>query len=153
EDLKLDRRRNHTIEVVVDRLIVRDGIERRLTESIDTALNLADDVVVINTLEGGDRLYSRRLACIVCGISVPEMTPRAFSFNSPHGACPECQGLGAMVDFDAQRIIPDQSKSLAAGAIAAWSRGDKKLIRETLQSLSRDFGVDIDMPFARLPRK
>src|SRR5438105_2490733 len=93
EDIKLDRRRNHTIELVVDRLIVRGGIERRLTESIDTALNLAEDIVVINSYEAGDRLFSRRLACIDCGLSMPEMTPRAFSFNSPHGACVECQGL------------------------------------------------------------
>jgi excinuclease ABC subunit A len=153
EDIRLDRRRNHTIEVVVDRLIVRGGIERRLTESIDTALTLADDIVVINTYEGGDRLFSRRLACIDCGLSMPEMTPRAFSFNSPHGACPDCQGLGAMVDFDPHRVVPDESKSLADGAIAPWARGDKKLVREQLQALSRDFGIDLTVPFARLPRK
>jgi excinuclease ABC subunit A len=153
EDIKLDRRRNHTIEVVVDRLIVRGGIERRLMESIETALNLAEDIVVINTYDGGDRLFSRRLACIDCGLSMPEMTPRAFSFNSPHGACPDCQGLGATVDFDPQRIIPDESKSLADGAIAAWARGDRKLVREALQALSRDFGIDLNVPFARLPRK
>jgi excinuclease ABC subunit A len=153
EDIKLDRRRNHTIEVVVDRLIVRGGIERRLTESIDVALGLADDIVVINTYEGGDRLFSRRLACVDCGLSMPEMTPRAFSFNSPHGACQECQGLGAMVDFDPQRVIPDESKSLADGAIAPWARGDKKLVREQLQALSRDFGIDLNVPFSRLPRK
>jgi excinuclease ABC subunit A len=153
EDIKLDRRRNHTIEVVVDRLIVRGDIERRLTESVDTALNLAEDIVVINTYDGGDRLFSRRLACVDCGLSMPEMTPRAFSFNSPHGACPDCQGLGATVDFDPQRIIPDETKSLADGAIAAWARGDRKLVRETLQSLSRDFGIDLTMPFGRLPRK
>src|SRR5471030_2246286 len=91
--VKLDRRRNHTIEVVVDRLIVRGGIEKRLTDSVDVAINLANDIVVINTYEGGDRLFSRRLACVDCGLSMPEMTPRAFSFNSPHGACTECQGL------------------------------------------------------------
>src|SRR5437867_5936008 len=153
EDIKLDRRRNHTIEVVVDRLIVRGGIERRLTESIDVALGLADDIVVINTYEGGDRLFSRRLACVDCGLSMPEMTPRAFSFNSPHGACQECQGLGAMVDFDPQRVIPDETKSLADGAIAPWARGDRKLVRDQLQALSRDFGIDLSVPFARLPRK
>jgi excinuclease ABC subunit A len=153
EDIKLDRRRNHTIEVVVDRLIVRGGIERRLTESVDTALNLASDIVVINTYDGGDRLFSRRLACVDCGLSMPEMTPRAFSFNSPHGACPDCQGLGATIDFDPHRIIPDESKSLAGGAIAPWARGDRKLVREALQALSRDFGLDLDVPFARLPRK
>jgi excinuclease ABC subunit A len=153
EDIRLDRRRNHTIEVVVDRLIIRGGIERRLTESIDTALTLADDIVVINTYEGGDRLFSRRLACVDCGLSMPEMTPRAFSFNSPHGACPDCQGLGAMVDFDPQRIVPDGTKSLADGAIAPWARGDRKLVREQLQALSRDFGIDLTLPFGRLPRK
>jgi excinuclease ABC subunit A len=153
EDVKLDRRRNHTIEVVVDRLIVRGGIERRLTESVDTALQLADDIVVINTYDGGDRLFSRRLACVDCGLSMPEMTPRAFSFNSPHGACPDCQGLGATIDFDPLRVIPDESKSLAAGAIAPWARGDRKLVRDALQALSRDFGIDLDVPFARLPRK
>jgi excinuclease ABC subunit A len=153
DDIKLDRRRNHTIEVVVDRLIVRGGIERRLTESVDTALNLAGDIVIINTYDGGDRLFSRRLACVDCGLSMPEMTPRAFSFNSPHGACPDCQGLGATFDFDPQRIIPDESKSLAGGAIAPWARGDRKLVREALQALSRDFGLDLDLPFARLPRK
>jgi excinuclease ABC subunit A len=153
EDIKLDRRRNHTIEIVVDRLIVRGGIERRLTESVDVALNLAEDIVVINTYEGGDRLFSRRLACVDCGLSMPEMTPRAFSFNSPHGACTECQGLGSMIDFDPHRIVPDESKSLGEGAIAPWARGDKKFVREALQGLSRDFGIDLAVPFARLPRK
>ena len=104
---------NHTIDVVVDRLVLKPGIERRLTESVEIALNLADDIVVINTLDGGDRLFSRRLACTYCGVSMPEMTPRAFSFNSPHGACPECQGLGAVYDFDPARLVPDESLSLA----------------------------------------
>src|SRR5256886_410909 len=127
EDIALDRRRNHTIEVVVDRVIVRGGVERRLTESVDVALNLADDIVVINSFDGGDRLFSRRLACVDCGVSMPEMTPRAFSFNSPHGACPTCHGLGASIDFDPSRIIPDESQSLSAGAIAPWSAGGQRL--------------------------
>src|SRR3989442_1720079 len=148
EDIKLDRRRNHTIEVVVDRLIVRGGVERRLTESVEVALTLAEEIVVINSYEAGDRLFSRRLACIDCGLSMPEMTPRAFSFNSPHGACPSCQGLGASIDFDPVRVIPDESKSLADGAIAPWARGDKKLVRETLQSLARAHGIDLTLPFA-----
>jgi excinuclease ABC subunit A len=153
DDLKLDRRRNHTIEVVVDRLIVRGGIERRLTESVEMALHLAEDIVVINSYDGGDRLFSRRLACVDCGLSMPEMTPRAFSFNSPHGACPDCQGLGATIDFDPQRVVPDESRSLADGAIVAWSKGDRKLVREALQDLSRSFGIDLTVPFAKLPRK
>jgi excinuclease ABC subunit A len=153
DDIRLDRRKNHTIEVVVDRLIVRSGIERRLTESIETALQLASEIVVINSLDEGDRLFSRRMACVNCGISVPELSPRAFSFNSPHGACQECQGLGATWDFDPNRIVPDPSKSLAAGAIAPWARGDRKLVADALQSLSETFGIDLDTSFAKLPRK
>jgi excinuclease ABC subunit A len=153
EDIKLDRRRNHTIDVVVDRIVLKPGVERRLTESVDIALNLADDIVVINTLDGGDRLFSRRLACTYCGVSMPEMTPRAFSFNSPHGACTECQGLGAVYDFDPARLVPDESISLKGGAIAAWAKGDRKLVREALDSLSRTFSIDLELPFRRLSRK
>ncbi|HEX6972995.1 MAG TPA: excinuclease ABC subunit UvrA [Vicinamibacterales bacterium] len=153
EDIKLDRRRNHTVDVVVDRLVLKPGIERRLAESVEIALNLADDIVVINTLDGGDRLFSRRLACTWCGVSMPEMTPRAFSFNSPHGACPECQGLGAVYDFDPARLVPDESLSLAEGAIAPWAKGDKKLVKEALGALSKTFGIDLNLPFRRLPKK
>src|SRR4029079_241008 len=153
EDIKLDRRRNHNIDVIVDRLILKDGVERRVTESVEVALNLADDVVIINTLEGGDRLFSRRLACTYCGVSMPEMTPRAFSFNSPHGACPECQGLGAVYDFDPARLVPDESLSLQDGAIAPWAKGDRKLVREARNGWSRTFGIDLALPFRRLPKK
>jgi excinuclease ABC subunit A len=153
EDIKLDRRRNHTIDVVVDRLILKPGIERRVTESVEIALNLANDIVIVNTLDGGDRLFSRRLACTFCGVSMPEMTPRAFSFNSPHGACPDCQGLGAVYDFDPARLVPDESRSLQDGAIAPWAKGDRKLVREALTSLSRTFGIDLSAPFRRLPKK
>ncbi len=153
EDIKLDRRRNHTIDVVVDRLVLKGGIERRLTESVEIALNLADDIVIINTLDSGDRLFSRRLACTYCGVSMPEMTPRAFSFNSPHGACPDCQGLGAVYDFDPARLVPDESLSLQDGAIVPWAKGDRKLVREALSSLSRTFGIDLAIPFRRLSKK
>ena len=153
EDIALDRRRNHSIEVVVDRLVLRPGAERRLAESVEIALGLADDIVIVNGLETGDRLFSRRLACVTCGISMPEMTPRAFSFNSPHGACPECQGLGAMYDFDPVRVVPDESMSLLEGAIAPWARGDRKLVRDALNGLARHFGVGLSVPFSRLPRK
>ena len=151
-DIKLDRRRNHTIDVLVDRLIVKSGIERRLADSIELALKLADDIVVINTLGSGDRLFSRRLACPVCDVSIPEMSPRAFSFNSPHGACPNCQGLGAIYDFDPARIVPDESLSLAGGAIRPW-RGDRGFIDEMLAGLQRTFGIDPAIPFERLPRR
>jgi excinuclease ABC subunit A len=153
EDIKLDRRRNHTIDIVVDRLIVKSGIERRLSESLEIALSLADDIVVVNTFEGGDQLFSRRLACVKCGISMPEMTPRAFSFNSPHGACPACQGLGATYDFDARLVVPDESLSLLGGAIAPWVRGDRKLVKEAITTLARTYGIDPDASFGKLPRK
>ena len=151
--IKLDRRRNHNIDIVVDRLIVKSGIERRLSESLETALGLADDIVVINTYEGGDQLFSRRLACVTCGISMPEMTPRAFSFNSPHGACPDCQGLGATYDFDPRLVVPDESKSLLSGAIAPWAHGDRKLLRDAITKLSQTFGFDPDVPFSKLAKK
>ena len=153
EEIKLDRRRNHDIDIVIDRLIVRSGIERRLAESVEVALTMADDVVVINSLDGGDRLFSRKLACVVCGISVPEMSPRAFSFNSPHGACQSCQGLGATWDFDPNRIVPDESLSLAGGAIAPWGRGDGKLVSEAVASISAYYGIDPQVPFGKLPKK
>jgi len=153
EDVKLDRRRNHNIDIVVDRLIVRSGLERRLSESLETALTLAGDIVVINSYETGDQLFSRSLACVTCGISMPEMTPRAFSFNSPHGACPDCQGLGATYDFDPRLIVPDEAKSLLSGAMAPWVRGDRKLIREAIMTLAHTFGIDPDAPFSKLPKK
>jgi excinuclease ABC subunit A len=153
EDIDLDRRRNHTIEVVVDRLLVRPGIERRLSDSVDMALSLADGIVIVNSVEAGDRLFSRRLACVECGISMPEMTPRAFSFNSPHGACPECQGLGSLYDFDPARLVPDGALSLADGAIAPWAVGDKRLVREALTALGRNFGIDLAVPFGALPKR
>ena len=153
EDIRLERRRNHTIEVVVDRIVVKVGMDRRLTESIEIALGLADGIVVVGGLEEGERLFSRRLACVDCGISVPEMTPRAFSFNSPHGACPECQGLGAIYDFDPSRIIPDESLSLEGGAVAAWAQGDKRLVGEALGRLAEVHGIGLAVPFAKLPRK
>jgi len=153
DEITLDRRRNHDIEIVVDRLIVRSGIERRLAESVEVALTMADDVVVINSLDAGDRLFSRKLACVVCGISVPEMSPRAFSFNSPHGACQSCQGLGATWDFDPHRIVPNESLSLAAGAIAPWGRGDGKLVAEAVTAISTYYGIDPQVPFGKLPKK
>ena len=153
DDIALDRRRNHDVDIVIDRLVVRSGIERRLGESVEVALGLADDVVVINSLDGGDRLFSRKLACVVCGISVPEMSPRAFSFNSPHGACQACQGLGATWDFDPRRIVPDETRSIAAGAIAPWGKGDASLVSDAVASIGAYFGIDTKVPFGKLPKK
>jgi len=153
EDLALERRRNHDVEVMVDRLVIRPGVDRRLRTGLELAFELADDVVILNTLGGGDRLFSRTLACAKCGISMSELTSRVFSFNSPQGACPACQGLGAVDDFDPARIVPDGSKSLREGAISPWAAGDNKLVREALTGLERHFGIDLDTPFDRLPKK
>ena len=109
--------------------------------------------MLINSLDGGDRLFSRKLACVVCGVSVPEMSPRAFSFNSPHGACPECQGLGATWDFDPQRVVPDETKSLADGAIAPWGKGDRRMVRDAVQAIASYYGIDATVPFGKLPKK
>ena len=152
-EIPLDRRKNHDIAVLVDRVIVRPGLERRLSESIERAMKLADDIVVINTLDGGDRLFSRRMACPACGISIPEMTPRAFSFNSPHGACASCQGLGAVYDFDPARLVPDDTLTLAAGAVVPWARGDRRSVEDLLTGLQRTFAIDPAVPFAKLPKK
>ena len=153
DDVKLERRRNHDVDVLVDRLVVRAGIERRLRHGIELALELADDVVIINTLGGGDRLFSRKLACARCGVSMPELTPRVFSFNSPQGACRICQGLSSIDDFDPARIVPDGTKTLNEGAISPWAAGDARSVRDALDGLSRHFGVGLDTPFDRLPRK
>ena len=153
ETLRLDRHKNHWIDAVVDRLVVRAGAERRLTRSIELALTLADDVVTVNRLEGGDRLFSRRLACVHCGINMPELTPRVFSFNSPHGACSHCQGLGSVVDFDPDRIIPDSGRSLAEGAVHPWGPAAGGPLRDALRALARHHDIDIDAPFGKLPRK
>jgi excinuclease ABC subunit A len=153
EEIALERRRNHSIDIVVDRLVVKPGIERRLTDSIEIALHLAGDVVLINSLDGGDRLFSRTLACVSCGLSIPEMSPRAFSFNSPHGGCPDCQGLGALWDFDPERIVPDASRSLLQGAIAPWAGGDERLVTEAVTAMGRHFDIDATMPFGKLPKR
>lgn len=152
DDLKLDRRRNHWIDVVVDRLLVRPQATRRLTESIALALSLADDVVVVNTLSAGDRLFSSRLACVDCGINVPELSPRAFSFNSMHGACRACQGLGAVEDFDPGRVV-DETKSLGDGAVLPWGGARQRMVRDAVKGLTSHFDIDAGVPFGRLPQK
>ncbi len=151
--IRLDRRKNHWIDVVVDRLVVRPTAVRRLIQSVELALSLADDVVIVNTLGGGDRLFSQRLACVSCAFNMPELTPRIFSFNSLHGACPACQGLGLVEDFDSALIVPDVLKSLADGAIQPWAEGDRKMVKVALSKLARHFELDLSTPFKRLSRK
>src|SRR5690242_9612247 len=117
EDIPLDRRRNHTIEVVVDRLLVKPGIEKRLEASIDTAAKLANGLVLVSVVNGEERLYSHKLACTECGTSIPQLEPRSFSFNSPYGACEKCMGLGIQWTFDPAKLIADFGKPLLAGGL------------------------------------
>ena len=157
EPPKLDLRRKHTIEVVVDRLAVRPGNEQRLAESFETALHLADDRAKIAVLDDRrevteELLFSARFACPHCGYSLGELEPRLFSFNNPAGACPECDGLGVRQFFDPRRIVRDPGLSLAAGAIPGWDRRSPYYFG-LLHSLAEHYGFDLDTPFGRLPKR
>ncbi len=148
EDLQLDKRKNHTIEIVVDRLVVKPGIERRLEASIETAAKLAEGLIIVAVVNGDERLYSRKLACPNCGSSVPQLEPRSFSFNSPFGACPDCTGLGSQWSFDPVKVIVDPSKPLLDGALGpgASSAAMHHLLREAAARLR----IDLALPFADL---
>ncbi|MDP6530278.1 MAG: excinuclease ABC subunit UvrA, partial [Arenicellales bacterium] len=155
---ELDRKRKHSIDVVVDRLVIRGGCEQRLAESFETALAIAEDLAVVEVLPGDtagksrDLLFSARYACPHCGYSLTELEPRLFSFNNPAGACPDCDGLGARQFFDPERVVHDHSLSLAAGAIAGWDRRNAFYF-QLLRCLADHYGFDIELPFRRLPKK
>ncbi len=150
EEIRLDRYFTHTIEVVVDRLVRRPGMEQRLAESLDTALRLADGVVIV-AVEGGQELrFSQAFACPNGHASFEELQPRSFSFNSPYGACPECSGIGTRFQVDPDLLVPDHDRSVAEGAIAPWSGHRGKYFQRLLAGLSEDIGFDIDAPFAEL---
>ncbi|MGH9862544.1 MAG: excinuclease ABC subunit UvrA, partial [Candidatus Acidiferrales bacterium] len=151
EPIRLDRRRNHTIEVVVDRLLVKAGIEKRLEASLETALKLAGGLVTVAVVDGGETLYSSRLACADCGINVPQLEPRSFSFNSPYGACPDCHGLGSKYDFDPGKVISDWSKPLFEGGLGPG--GSSTYFERTVRYAGESFGFDPDKPFEELPRR
>ncbi|HSY12400.1 MAG TPA: excinuclease ABC subunit UvrA [Verrucomicrobiae bacterium] len=151
EEIKLDKRKNHTIELVVDRLLVKDGIERRLAASVELAMKMANGLVQVVVVGGEERLYSSKLACPECGINVPVLEPRSFSFNSLYGACPECNGLGSKYDFDPAKVISDWSKPLLDGGLGPGS-ASQNLIR-TLQLAAQAHGFDLSTPFEQLPRK
>ncbi len=154
EEIVLDKNKKHTIEVVVDRLIVRPGIARRLADSLETVLNLASGLAVVDVAEGDSLLYSQNFACSDCGISLPEVTPRMFSFNNPYGACPVCTGLGFLMKMDEGLIVPDPSKSLLEGAIAisGWNiESDNGYTRKIMESLADHYGFSLSEPFGQLP--
>jgi len=158
ETPELDKQKQHTIEVVVDRLIVKDGIATRLAESLETALHLADGLVQVEfagTPPAGvptePLLFSSRHACVECGVSLPEIAPRTFSFNNPHGACPACTGLGTRRYFDPELIVPDPSLSLRRGALAPWSTRTGFFYLPILDALGDHYGFSLDTPYAELP--
>ena len=157
EEITLDKNIKHTIAIIVDRLIVKPGIEKRLTDSLETVLNLADGLAVVDTMEGNYMNFSQSFSCPDCGVSIDEIEPRSFSFNNPFGACPECLGLGYKMEFDPDLMIPDKSLSISEGAIVVmgWqSCTDKSSFTNAiLNALCREYGFDLDTPFKDYPKK
>jgi len=151
DEIELDKRKNHTIEVVIDRLLVKPGIEKRLENSVSLAMKLAGGLVEVSVVGGEEQLYSAKLACPACGISVPQLEPRSFSFNSVYGACPECHGLGSKYDFDPAKVIVDWSKPLFDGGLGPGS--SSATLQNMLQILGAAHGFDLNTPFEKLPPK
>ena len=151
EEIHLDRRRNHTIEVVVDRLLLKSGIESRLAQSIETAMKLAKGIVQVAVVNGEEQLYSQEWACVDCGISVPSLEPRSFSFNSVYGACAACRGLGSQYTFDPAKVIVDWSRPLLEGGLGPG--GGSSAIQRGLMRAAEHYGFDLKTPFERLPVK
>src|SRR5690348_670724 len=150
----LNRKIKHEIEAVVDRIVVRDGIAPRLADSFETALALSDGVVYAENADGGERtVFSSRFACPVSGFSIEEIEPRLFSFNSPHGACPACDGLGLETFFDPALVVPDERRALGEGAIAPWTGAQSPYYDQTLQSLARYFKISPRTPWSELPKR
>jgi excinuclease ABC subunit A len=151
EPIPLDRRKNHTIEIVVDRLLLKNGIAQRLEQSVETALKLTGGLVTIVVVGGEEHVYSEKLACPDCGISVPQLEPRSFSFNSPYGACPECHGLGSKYDFDPSKVIVDWTKPLFEGGLGPGS--GSTYLQRTMRLAAAAYKFDLDTPFEQLSRK
>ncbi len=155
EEIELDKKRKHTIEVVVDRLVVRDTLGPRLADSLETALRLADGIVQVEPVSEGGKagepmLFSERLACAECGISLPEVSPRMFSFNSPYGACAECGGIGSRDEIDPERLVPSPGRTLKEGALAPWAGRESSYFRQTLQVLAKRHRFSLDTPWREL---
>jgi excinuclease ABC subunit A len=157
EEIELDKKRKHTIDVVVDRLIVRENLGSRLADSLETALRLADGIVTVETVESegakgkpGATTFSEKLACADCGISFPEVSPRMFSFNNPYGACPECGGIGSRDEIDPDRLVPNPARSLKEGALAPWAGRETSYFRQTLAVLAKRHKFSLEIPWSEL---
>ena len=157
EEIKLEKNIKHNIEIVVDRLVVKEGIEKRLTDSIETVMNLSDGLLIVDVVDGEPINFSMSFSCPDCGISIDEVEPRSFSFNNPFGACPECFGLGYKMEFDEDLMIPDKSLSIAQGAITVmgWQSCTDKgsFSHAILSALAEEYGFSLDTPFEEYPRE
>ncbi|TGY45315.1 excinuclease ABC subunit UvrA [Clostridium perfringens] len=156
DEIKLEKNIKHNIEAVVDRIIVKEGIEGRLTDSIETSLKMAEGLVLVNIIGEEDRLYSEHFACADCGISIDELAPRMFSFNSPFGKCERCDGLGTLMEIDEDLVVPNKDLSIRGGAISTW--GDSRMKEESwtycvLKALMEKYNFDLDTPYKDLPKK
>ena len=150
----LDKKLKHDIDIVVDRLVLRDDLGNRLADSIETALRLADGLLVIENADNAERsLFSEKFACPVSGFTIPEIEPRLFSFNSPHGACPHCDGLGVELYMDPDLVVPDQDKSIAEGAVEPWSKSFSKYYIQTLEAVAKAYKASIHKPWSELDEK
>ena len=150
EEINLEKNKKHTIEVVVDRIILKPDIDSRLADSLETALGMADGKVIVDIMEQEELLFSQKLACPVCGFSMDELSPRMFSFNSPYGACPTCDGLGSKMEVDPDLIIPDSSRSLANGGIDPWAGSTSNYYPQLLESICKHMGVSFETPVEQL---
>ena len=157
EEIKLEKNKKHNIEIVIDRLAIREGIEKRLTDSLETALKLAEGLVIVDVIDGETMTFSQSFSCPDCGISLDEIEPRVFSFNNPFGACPVCAGLGYRMEFDIDLMIPDKSLSISQGAILAmgWQSANdtSSFTHAILTALAKEYGFDLDTPFRDYPDK
>ena len=157
EEIKLDKNIKHNIDIVVDRLVVKEGIEKRLTDSLENVFELSEGTAIVDVIDGEQMTFSQNFACPDCGITLDEIEPRSFSFNNPFGACPVCYGLGYKMEFDADLMIPDKSLSLAEGAVQVmgWqsSTDPKSYTYATLRALSEGYGFSLDTPFKDLPKE
>ncbi|AJD30883.1 MULTISPECIES: excinuclease ABC subunit UvrA [Clostridium] len=156
EEIKLEKNKKHTIEAVVDRLVVKEGIESRLADSMETALKLSEGIVIINVVGEEDILFSEKFACVDCNISIGEIAPRMFSFNSPYGKCDKCDGLGTLMEIDEDLVVPNKSKSIVEGAIVPLGSGSLKEDSWTfsiLKALSKEYKFDLNTPIEKLDPK
>jgi len=153
EDIKLEKRKNHTIEVVVDRLLMKPGVRPRIENAVKIASRLTDGLVLISVVDGEEYLYSEKMACINCGISMPALEPRSFSFNSSYGACPECHGLGAREQIDPARLVPDPSQPIERVTLLAFDRATNVYLRDVLVALANHYQIGLHTLYAEIPAK